>query len=102
MIDSILEFLEETGNDQDNDQGGRRKRKRGKDTAGIACCLEPCKSRHIDADRAGRGLGDGDHVRDVRVGKPVCPVGHLVQEGERCESAADGKEAGFEKFEKKL
>ena len=29
-------------------------------------------------------------------------VRHLIEEGERSESAADGKEAGLEKFKKEL
>ena len=35
--------------------------------------------RHVDADRARRGLGHSEHVGDHIVGKPACSVGHIVQ-----------------------
>ena len=99
---AVLELLQEGGDDQDDDQGGRRQGQGRDNTAGIAPRLEAGIGRHVDADRAGRGLGDGDHIRDVRVGEPVRPVGHLIEEGERRESAADGKESCLEKIDKEL
>jgi hypothetical protein len=36
------------------------------------------------------------------MGEPVGLIRHLIEEGERGKSAADGKKAGLEKFKKEL
>lgn len=58
--------------------------------------------RHVDADRAGGGLGHGDHVRELRAGEPAGLIRHIVEERKCGHAAADGEKAGLEKFPEEL
>ena len=74
----------------------------GHDAPQVTCRFEACESGHIDADGTGRRLGNGDHIRDIRMAEPMGLVGHFIEEGKRSEPPADRKQSGFEKLEKKL
>ena len=99
---NILEFYQKAGNDQDDDQRRCDKTDGGHDAPQVTCRFEACESGHIDADGTGRRLGNGDHIRDIRMAEPMGLVGHFIEEGKRSEPPADRKQSGFEKLEKKL
>ena len=53
---------------------------------------------HVDADRAGGGFRDGDHIGEISLGKPAGGIGDIGQEGKGGQSTADGEQSGLEEF----
>ena len=70
----ILEFLQENGNDDNDDVRGRHKAQRSEDRAGDAAHLIAHIGRHIHPDGAGGALRNGDHIRQLGVGEPAGAV----------------------------
>ncbi len=98
----IAEFFEDCCNDEDDDDArgdeAEGSAKRARDASGGVAYVRG----HVDSERAGGGFTHGDHVGELVKGEPARALGHARQEGDRCESAADGKQADEEEFNKEF
>ena len=98
----VPELVQDPGNDQNHYDTGGRQGQACQDSADDTGGGVSRVGGHIDADGPGGTLGDGDHIRDVRVGKPSEPIGDLIEEGQSRQAAAHGKKAGLEKLDAEL
>ena len=57
---------------------------------------------HVDADGAGGGLGDGDHVGQLSGGEPAGALPDVGEEGDGGQAAADGEQPRLEKLKEEL
>ena len=64
--------------------------------------MEACVGRGIDTHRAGRGLGDRDHIHQIVRREPRVLVRDRLEEGKRCQTAADCEQTGLEELPEQL
>lgn len=100
------ELVQEVGNDENTDHRGHHKTHGGNkgpadaapQAAGFGSHGEAHIGGHVDPHGAGGALGYGNHIRQLTGGVPAGLGGDVLQKGHRGHAAANGKEAGFEKF----
>ena len=99
--DPVFGILIHDPGDGEDDEEFRQDQTEGRqDGAGNAEHVEPHVRRHVDADGTGRRLGDRHHVGDIRLCEPVrVGVGHVGDEGQCGEPAADSEKTGLEKVQ---
>ena len=98
VLRALAELLEEGRDDENDDDIRRDDAERRNKRTDDACGGEAHVCRHVDADGAGRGLSDGDHIGDLLMGEPAGFIGDIIVKRERGKASADGEHAGFEKL----
>lgn len=105
---ALSELIEDCRNDNDDqNRGGDQTQCRGdsaEDCAGDAMNAiagdEANIGGHVYTNRTWSGFAHGDHIGKLGVGKPAGFVGHFIQERDGSHAAANGEQAGHEKFQK--
>lgn len=95
------ELLQELRNDADDDHRRHHQSDgRGHRPQNVAACdMVAHISGHVHADGTRSGLADSNHVHEIRCAEPVIFVHHLLQERNRRQASAHGKQPGLEEFE---
>ena len=96
------ESVQGFGDQDDDDDGGQNFTHGGDHAAEESGHVAAYIGGHVDADGAGGGFGNGDHVRDEGLGVPPGGLRQILQEGQRGHAAAHGEETNFQKFPKEL